>query len=130
MEWKANYGSIGAPWSVQVTPKYIYSGDGTGKIYRLDHQTGKLLGWIQSGMNQGQTGCIIHELHAVSDNVLIKGSCSGVERREDHVQELIGSRSRRERKGPAIAGPFLVVHELWRKRRTADDHSVPDRAAL
>jgi hypothetical protein len=76
MEWKANYGSIGAPWSVQVTPKYIYSGDGTGKIYRLDHQTGKLLGWIQSGMNQGQTGCIIHELHAVSDNVLIKGSCS------------------------------------------------------
>ena len=27
-------------------------------------------------MGQGQTGCIIHELHAVSDNRLIKGSCS------------------------------------------------------
>ena len=39
-------------------------------------QTGKLLGWMQTGMGQGQTGCIIHELHAVSDNVLIKGSCS------------------------------------------------------
>jgi hypothetical protein len=75
MEWKANYGSVGAPWSVQVTPKYIYSGDGTGKIYRLDH-SGKLLGWVQTGLGQGQTGCLIHELHAVSDTVLIKGSCS------------------------------------------------------
>jgi hypothetical protein len=75
MNFKASYGSVGAPWSVQVTAKYIYSGDGTGKIYRLDH-SGKLLGWIQTGMGQGQTGCIIHELYAVSDNVLIKGSCS------------------------------------------------------
>ena len=61
---------------MQVTPKYIYSGDGTGKIYRLDQATGKLLGWVQTGMGQGQTGCIIHELHAVSDTVLIKGGCS------------------------------------------------------
>jgi DNA-binding beta-propeller fold protein YncE len=76
MQFKASYTGVGAPWSVQVTPKYIYSGDGTGKIYRLDKGTGKLLGWIQSGMGLGQTGCIIHELHAVSDNVLIKGSCS------------------------------------------------------
>jgi hypothetical protein len=35
-----------------------------------------LLAGFRSGMGQGQTGCIIHELHAVSDNVLIKGSCS------------------------------------------------------
>ena len=76
MNFKATYGSVGAPWSVQVTPKYIYSGDGTGKIYRLDKSSGKLLGWIQSGMGQGQTGCIIHELYAVNDNTLIKGSCS------------------------------------------------------
>jgi len=76
MNFKASYGNIGAPWAVQVTPKYIYSGDGTGKIYRLDHNTGKLLGWVQTSMNQGQTGCLIHELHAVSDNVLIKGGCS------------------------------------------------------
>ena len=69
------FGGVGAPWTVQVTPKYIYSGDGTGKIYRLDHD-GKLLGWAQTGMGMGQTGCIIHELHAVSDNVLIRGSCS------------------------------------------------------
>jgi len=76
MNFKASYGDIGAPWSVQVTPKYIYSGDGTGKIYRLDHNTGKLLGWVQTSMGQGQTGCLIHELYAVSDTVLIKGGCS------------------------------------------------------
>ena len=75
MQFKASYTGVAAPWTVQVTPKYIYSADGTGKIYRLDH-SGKLLGWIQTGLNLGQTGCIIHELHAVSDNVLIKGSCS------------------------------------------------------
>ncbi len=75
MNLKASYGGVGAPWSVQVTPKYIYSGDGTGKIYRLDH-AGKLLGWAQTSLGQGQTGCLIHELHAVSDTVLIKGACS------------------------------------------------------
>src|SRR6202162_3302942 len=75
LNFKKSYGGVGAPWSVQVTPKYIYSGDGTGKIYRLDHD-GKLLGWAQTGLGQGQTGCLIHELHAVSDNVIIRGSCS------------------------------------------------------
>jgi hypothetical protein len=75
MNFKQSIGGVGAPWSVQVTPKYIYSGDGTGKIYRLDH-TGKLLGWIQTGMGMGQTGCIIHEIWAVNDNTLIRGSCS------------------------------------------------------
>jgi sugar lactone lactonase YvrE len=75
LKFKASYGGVGAPWSVQVTPKYIYSGDGTGKIYRLDHE-GKLLGWAQTSLGHGQTGCLIHEMHAVSDNVLIKGDCS------------------------------------------------------
>ena len=36
----------------------------------------KLLGWVQTSMGQGQTGCLIHELYAVSDTVLIKGGCS------------------------------------------------------
>ncbi len=67
--------NIGAPWTVQVTPKYIYSGDGNGKIYRLDHE-GNLLGWAQTSLGQGQTGCLIHSLDAVSDNVLYKGACS------------------------------------------------------
>jgi NHL repeat len=75
LKYKKSFENVAMPWTVQVTPKYIYSGDGTGKIYRLDHE-GKLLGWIQSGLGKGQTGCIIHELYAVSDDVLIRGSCS------------------------------------------------------
>ena len=66
---------IGQPWSIQVTPKYIYSGDGNGKIYRLDHD-GKLLGWAQVDLGQGQTFCLIHSLQAVDDNTLYRGSCT------------------------------------------------------
>jgi hypothetical protein len=73
---KEDLTGMGAPWSVQVTPKYIYSGDGTGKIYRYDRATHKELGWAQSGLGQGQDGCLIHELYAVSDTVLIRGACS------------------------------------------------------
>ena len=73
--FKRTFTGVAAPWSVQVTPKYIYSGDGTGKLYQLDH-SGKLLGWAQTGLGYGQTGCIIHSLHAESDNVLYRGSCT------------------------------------------------------
>jgi len=75
MNFKKSITGIGAPWSIQVTPKYIYSGDGTGKIYQLDHN-GKLLGWAQTGLGMGQTGCLLHEFHAEGDNILYKGSCS------------------------------------------------------
>jgi DNA-binding beta-propeller fold protein YncE len=75
LNFKQSITGIGAPWSVQITPKYLYSGDGNGKIYQMDH-SGKLLGWAQTGLGYGQTGCIIHELHAESDNVLYRGSCS------------------------------------------------------
>ena len=75
LNYKKTITGMAAPWSVQVTPKYIYSGDGTGKIYQFDHN-GKLLGWAQTGMGYGQTGCLIHELHAESDNVLYRGSCT------------------------------------------------------
>jgi hypothetical protein len=60
---------------VQVTERYIYSGDGDGKIYRLDHN-GTLLDWAQTGLGQGQTGCLIHSLHAETDTELYRGSCS------------------------------------------------------
>jgi hypothetical protein len=36
---------------VQITPKYIYSGD--GKIYRMDYD-GKLIDWAQTGTGQGR----------------------------------------------------------------------------
>jgi DNA-binding beta-propeller fold protein YncE len=76
LNFKKTITGIGAPWSIQVTSKYIYSGDGTGKLYQLDRNSGKLLGWAQTGLDYGQTGCIIHSLHAESDNVLYRGSCS------------------------------------------------------
>jgi len=46
-----------------------------GESQQLDHD-GKLLGWAQTGLGMGQTGCIIHSLRAESDSVLYRGSCS------------------------------------------------------
>ena len=70
--------SVGAPWSVCTSPmpnQYLFSGDGNGKIYKLD-MNGNLVGWAQSSLGHGQTGCLIHELHCESDTVIYKGDCS------------------------------------------------------
>jgi Tfp pilus tip-associated adhesin PilY1 len=70
--------NVAAPWTVCTTPgptQYLYSGDGTGKIYKLD-LNGKLLGWAQTSKGHGQNGCLIHELHCESENVVYKGDCS------------------------------------------------------
>lgn len=75
LNYKKTITGVGMPWTVQVTPHYIYSGDGNGKIYQMDHN-GKLLGWAQTGLGYGQTNCIIHELYALNDHVLYRGSCS------------------------------------------------------
>ena len=69
---------MGAPWSVCTTPgptQYLYSGDGNGKIYKMSLD-GKLLGWGQSGLGHGQSGCLVHELHCESETVVYKGDCS------------------------------------------------------
>jgi hypothetical protein len=76
LNFKKTITGIGAPWSVQVTSKFIYSGDGNGKLYQLDKSAAKLLGWAQTSLGRGQTGCLIHSIHAQSDNVLYKGSCT------------------------------------------------------
>jgi hypothetical protein len=76
LNFKKTIAGIGAPWSVQITSKYVYSGDGNGKLYQLDRNTGKLLGWAQTSLGRGQTGCLIPSIHAESDNVLYKGSCT------------------------------------------------------
>jgi len=70
--------SAAAPWSVCTTPgptQYLYSGDGNGKIYKMDLD-GNLLGWAQTSQGHGQTNCLIHELHCESENVIYKGDCS------------------------------------------------------
>lgn len=72
---------MGAPWSVCVSPatasapQVLFSGDGNGKIYKFDTD-GKLLGWAQTSLGHGQSGCLIHEIHCESDKVLYKGDCS------------------------------------------------------
>jgi len=70
--------TVAAPWTVCVSPgdtQYVFSGDGTGKLYKTDLE-GNLLGWAQTSLGHGQTGCLIHELHCESDTVIYKGDCS------------------------------------------------------
>jgi hypothetical protein len=69
---------MGAPWSVCVSPgatQYLFSGDGNGKLYKMSLD-GKLLAWGQTSQGHGQAGCLIHELHCESENVIYKGDCS------------------------------------------------------
>ena len=70
--------TVGAPWSVCTSPgptQYLFSGDGNGKLYKLDLD-GNLLGWAQTSKGHGQAGCLIHEIHCESDRVIYKGDCS------------------------------------------------------
>ena len=78
MKFEKSITGMGAPWSVCLTPgspQYLYSGDGTGKIYKYDLD-GKLLGWAQTTQGHGQSSCLIHEIHCESDKVIYKGDCS------------------------------------------------------
>jgi len=71
--------NVGAPWSVCMSPgptQYLFSGDGNGKLYKVDPATGSLVGWAQTGLGHGQTGCLVHEIHCESETVIYKGDCS------------------------------------------------------
>ena len=37
---------------------------------------GNLVGWAQTGQGHGLAGCLVHELHGESENVIYKGDCS------------------------------------------------------
>jgi len=70
--------TVGAPWTVCVTPgptQYLFSGDGNGKLYKVD-LNGNLIAWTQTSLGHGQSGCLIHQLHCESENVIYKGDCS------------------------------------------------------
>jgi NHL repeat len=70
--------NVGAPWSICTSPgatQYLFSGDGNGKLYKLD-LNGNLLGWAQTSEGHGQSGCLVHEIHCESDTVIYKGDCS------------------------------------------------------
>ena len=70
---------MGSPWGICVSPgspQYLFSGDGTtGKLYKMD-MDGKLLGWAQTSLGQGEddAGRLIHMIHCESANVVYLGS--------------------------------------------------------
>jgi hypothetical protein len=74
--------TVGAPWGFCTTTpaagakQYLYSGDATGKIYKIDVATGEMIGWAQTSLGLGQSGCLVHQLICESEKVLIKGDCS------------------------------------------------------
>jgi len=79
LNYKRTITGMGSPWSICITPgspQYMFTGDGTtGKIYKLD-MSGKLLGWAQTSLGQGEddAGRLIHQIHCESANVIYKGS--------------------------------------------------------
>jgi NHL repeat len=71
---------IGAPWALCITntsPQYMFSGDGNGKLYKMD-MTGKVLGMTITGQDHGaeDTGDLIHSLDCRSPNTVYIGSAS------------------------------------------------------
>ncbi len=76
---KKTLAGMASPWGICVTPgspQYLFSGDGTtGKIYKMDLD-GKVLGWAQTSLGQGEddAGRLIHMIHCDSNNVIYKGS--------------------------------------------------------
>jgi hypothetical protein len=71
---------IGAPWALCVTntsPQFMFSGDGNGKLYKMD-MTGKVLGMTVTGQDHGSedTGDLIHSLDCRKPNVVYVGSAS------------------------------------------------------
>jgi hypothetical protein len=78
LNYVKSFSNIGAPWTVCTSPapnQYLFSGDGNGKLYKLDLD-GNLLGWAQTSKGHGQAGCLIHQIHCESDAIIYKGDCS------------------------------------------------------
>jgi DNA-binding beta-propeller fold protein YncE len=71
---------IGAPWALCISnssPQVMYSGDGTGKVYRMS-MDGKVTGMFITGQDHGteDTGNLIHSLSCHAPNTVFIGSAS------------------------------------------------------
>ena len=80
LNFKKSISGIGAPWAVcttDTTPQYMFSGDGTGKVYKMN-MDGKVLGMFITGQDHGteDTGNLIHQLDCRDPNVVFIGSAS------------------------------------------------------
>ena len=74
---------MGAPWGLCVPPagaggrQYIYSSDGTsGRLYKIDLTTGKVVGWAQTSLGRGEddAGRLVHEIGCKDPDVVYLGS--------------------------------------------------------
>jgi hypothetical protein len=80
LNYERTISGIGAPWALCITnttPQYMFSGDGNGKLYKMD-MTGKVLGMTVTGQDHGSedTGDLIHAIDCRSPNTVYIGSAS------------------------------------------------------
>ena len=57
--------------------QYIFSSDGTsGRLYKIDLTTGKVVGWAQTSLGRGEddAGRLVHEIGCKDPNVVYLGS--------------------------------------------------------
>jgi DNA-binding beta-propeller fold protein YncE len=78
LTYKRTITGIGAPWALCITntsPQYMFSGDGNGKIYKMD-MSGKVLGMFVTGQDHGSedTGDLVHSLDCRKPDVVYVGS--------------------------------------------------------
>jgi hypothetical protein len=74
---------MGAPWGVCIPradasgKQFIFSSDGTsGRLYKIDLTTGKVVGWAQTSLGRGEddAGRLVHEIGCKDPNVVYLGS--------------------------------------------------------
>ena len=74
---------MGAPWGLCIPRadaggrQYIFSSDGTsGRLYKIDLATGKVVGWAQTSLGRGEddAGRLVHEIGCKDPNVVYLGS--------------------------------------------------------
>jgi hypothetical protein len=80
LNYKKTITGIGAPWALCITnttPQYMFTGDGNGKMYKMD-MTGKVLGMFVTGQDHGEenTGDLVHALDCRNPNTVYIGSAS------------------------------------------------------
>ncbi len=78
MNFERSITGVGAPWALCISnssPQVMYSGDGTGKIYRLS-MDGKVTGMFITGQDHGteDTGNLVHSLSCHNPNTVFDAS--------------------------------------------------------
>jgi NHL repeat-containing protein len=83
LNFKKSIIGIGAPWGLCIPKadasgkRFIFSSDGTsGRLYKIDLDSGKVLGWAQTSLGRGEddAGRLIHEIGCKDPNVVYLGS--------------------------------------------------------